>query len=464
MKDYKLAICGGEPVRTTEFGSRPYITEEMITKVGSLMREGRLTGFVGSPISGTNDIIGQKSFEVENFDAPVSFLGGPSVRKLESKWSKYHKVDYSIAVNSATSGLTTAIMALDVGPGDEVICSPFSFTASATSIIAANAIPVFADIDLDTFCLSPDAAKESITESTKAIMPIHWNSNAGDFDAILATAKSNGLKVIEDASQSPGMLYKGKFMGTHGDAGVFSLNEPKNIMTGEGGIIVTDNSEVAIKCRLIRNHGEAIPDQNSTDDLVMNAIGYNFRLVELLAEIGIAQLEHLAYLNKVRKENYIYLVKQLVDEFGEYLIPQKITHLESYYPYTAGFRWLGDESKIHRDIVAHVLRSEGIPVASGIARLMSENPLFQRQLAYGRNHCPFSCHLYKRRGKYSIPELPNAKRLQNEEYLGFFQVGWPNTIADMDDIVEGFRKIMANKKYLSKMSDLSKKNIFISGR
>lgn len=463
MRDNKLAIDGGNPVRATEFRSRPFITEEMIENVSLLMREGRLTRFIGSPVSGTNEIIGLKSFQVEKIKDSVSFLGGPSVRKLESKWSKYHGVDYSIAVNSATSGLTAAIMALDIGPGDEIICSPFSFTASATSIILANAIPVFADIDLDTFCLSPDSAIDSITESTKAIMPIHWNSNAGDLDAIMLIAKSKGLKVIEDASQSPLMLYGDKYLGTHGDVGVFSLNEPKNIMTGEGGIIVTHDSSIAVKCRLIRNHGESIPDQNSTDNFVINSIGYNFRLVELLAEIGAIQLDHLSALNKIRKENYTYLVDQLIREFGEFIIPQKITHLESYFPYTAGFRWLCKKSKIHRDIVAKVLRSEGIPVANGVSRLMSDNPLFQRQLAYGSNHCPFTCHLYKGRGKYSIPELPNAKRLQNEEYLGFFQIGWPNIIRDMDDIVKGFKKILANKKYLSSI-DLLKTDMFIPGR
>ena len=464
MGNHKLAINGGKPVRTSEFGSKPFITDEMIEKVGALMREGRFTRFVGSPVPGTNEILGLKSAEVVELGDDECFLGGPSVRKLESKWAKLHKVDYAMAVNSATSGLTTAIMAADIGPGDEVICSPFSFTASATSIVLANAIPVFADVDLDTFCLSPQAAEAGITESTKAIMAIHWNSNAGDFDAIMSLAKSKNLKVVEDAAQAPGMLYKDKFLGTHGDAGVFSLNEPKNIMTGEGGIIVTNDREVASKCRLIRNHGEAIPDQNSSDDFVINAVGYNFRLVELLAELGVYQVDQLAHLNNIRKENYTYLVKKLVGELGEYIKPQKITHLESYFPYTAGFRWLSKESGIHRDIVAHVLRSEGIPVASGVSRLMSDNPLFQRQLAFGKNHCPFSCHLYQRKGKYSIPDLPNAKKLQSEEYLGFFQLGWPNATKDMDDIIEGFRKIIANKDYLAKMPDLPKTGEFILGR
>lgn len=464
MKSNKLTIDGGTPVRTREFRSRPYITEEMIDRVGALLREGRLTRFIGSPVPGTNEIIGLESSQVNDLGDAFSFLGGSSVRTLESRWSELHKVDYSIAVNSATSGLTAAMMALDIGPGAEVICSPFSFTASATSIICANAIPAFADIDLDTFCLSPEAAESSITESTKAIMAIHWNGNAGHLDELVQLAKSKGLKVIEDAAQTPGILYKGKFLGTHGDVGVFSLNEPKNIMTGEGGIIATDNREIAVKCRLIRNHGEAIVDENSSDELVANAVGYNFRLVELLAEVGVLQLDHLAHLNKIRQENHRYLVRKLVQEVGDYLKPQEITHAESYSSYTAGFRWISKESGIHRDIVAHVLRSEGIPVASGVARLMSQNPLFQRQLAYGKEHCPFSCHLYKRRGEYSIPDMPNARRLQNEEYLGFFQIGWPNTIEDMEDIVEGFRKIMANKTRLAAMPDLPKTGVFKSGR
>jgi dTDP-4-amino-4,6-dideoxygalactose transaminase len=464
MKKNRLAIDGGKPVRVKEFRSKPYITEKMIERVGSVIRGGRLTGFIGSPVLGTDEIIGLKSSEAEDLNYAVSVLGGPCVRELESKWSHLHKTDYSVAVNSATSGLTAAFMALDIGPGDEVICSPFSFTASAASIVLANAIPAFADVDLDTFCLSLEAAESAISESTKAIMPIHWNGNAGELDSIVSIAKHRGLKVVEDAAQTPGILYKGRYLGTYGDAGVFSLNEPKNIMTGEGGIIVTNDREAAIKCRLIRNHGEAIVDEKSTDDRVINAIGYNIRLVELQAEIGIVQLEHLDYLNNIRRENYNYLVGKLVQEFGEYLKPQCITHPESYASYTAGFRWLSEKSGIHRDIVVRVLRTEGIPVASGVSRLMSDHPLFQRQLAYGKNHCPFSCHLYKGRGKYKIPDLPNARRLQDEEYLGFFQVGWPNAVEDMDDIVEGFRKILANKVKLAGMPGSSKANTFISGR
>ena len=464
MKNTRLAVDGGKPVRVKEFRSRPYITEEMIDKVASLMREGRLTRFIGSPVPGTNEIIGLKSVESAALGYEFSVLGGPSVRGLESEWSRVHKVDYCVAVNSATSGLTAAILAMDIEPGEEIICSPFSFTASATSIVCANAVPVFADIDLETFCLSPSSAEEAISHYTKGIMPIHWNSNAGELDAVLSLGKKYGLRIIEDASQCPGMVYKGRHLGSHGDVGVFSLNEPKNIMTGEGGIIVTNNRDIALKCRLIRNHGESIVDKDASERTLVNCIGYNFRLVELLAEIGCMQLKHLDYLNRIRKENYDYLLKELVNDFGEYIISQRITHLESYFPYTAGFRWLSRRSEIHRNVVAEVLRSEGIPVASGVSRLMCDNPMFQKKIAFGKYHFPF---LYNREGtkrEYSIPDLPNARRLQDEEYLGFFQIGWPNTIEDMADIVKGLRKIMANKDRLANRKSLSNGDMFVSGR
>ena len=464
MVKYKLALFDGKPVRIKEFRSKPYITEVSIERVASLMREGRLSRFIGSPVLGSKEIIGLKSSEVNKINYEFSVLGGESVRKFENDWSNIHQVDYSIAVNSATSGLTAAILALDIEPGDEVICSPFSFTASATSIIAANAVPVFADIDIETFCLSTNFASESISQRTKAILPIHWNSNAGDLSSTLSLARSKGLRVVEDASQSPGMVYDGKHLGTHGDVGVFSLNEPKNIMTGEGGMIVTNNKDIAVKSRLIRNHGESIIDKNSSNELLTNCIGYNFRMIELLAEIGIEQLKNLDFLNNIRQENYKYLIKEITSEFGEFIIPQKISHPESYFPYTVGFRWLKGKTNILRDTVANVLRSEGIPVATGVSRLMSDNPMFQKKIAFGKKGFPFLYQKSDSHDLYKIAKMPNARRLQDEEYLGFFQIGWPNTFEDMNDIIMGFKKIMANKKRLVGDNTLIKKNKFITGR
>lgn len=461
--DNTLAYKGGKPVRTKEFRSKPYVTPEMRAALAAVIEDGRFSKFIGSPISGTKENLRKKSQDVATLTDLVSFLGGPSVRKLEALWCQKHECDYAISVNSATSGLTTAVMAADIGPGDEVICSPFSFTASSAAIVSANAIPVFADLDLETFCLSPQTAEAAVTKSTKAIMAIHWNGNAGDLDGIMAVAKAKGLKVIEDASQAPGNKYQNKFLGTFGDVGVFSLNEPKNIMTGEGGLVVTNNEKIAVKSRLIRNHGEAIVDDSFDDESLSNIIGYNFRLVEVLAELGVHQVEKLEQINGIRRENYLYLMDRLQSVCGEFLVPQKITHRETYSPYHVGFRWLSEKSGIHRNLIIAVLRKEGVPISQGISRLMSDHPLFKRQIAYGQGHCPFSCHLYAGRDSYKIPELPNATRLHRHEYIGLAQVGWPNTKEDMDDIVRAFEKIMANKNALQK-EDFKITDEFISWR
>ena len=463
MKNSKLALLGGSPVRQKEFRSRPYIGREEIDIVTRLMKKGNFSKFVGSPVEGTRKLLRKKSRQLDFGGDGFSFLGGRYVRKFEAVWSKLIGTDYCVSVNSATSGLTTALLAVGVEPGCEVITTPFSFTATATSIVLANAVPVFCDIDLETFCLSPESVGKCVTLHTKCLLPVHWCGNAGDLDGIMRIARADGLKVVEDSAQAPVTMYKGRCLGSYGDAAIFSFNEPKNVMTGEGGIIATDNADVAEKCRLIRNHGESIPVDADTDDYVTNSIGYNFRLVEPLAAIGYVQSKRILRLNSIRSKNYNYLRYNLVDLFGDVIIPQKITHPDSYYAYTAAFRWLSHKSGIDRDIVAAALRAEGVPVVTGIPRLMCDHPMFKRKLAYGKKHFPWNKSVYKGNCDYNKLNLPNARRLQ-KEYLGFFQMGWPNTPRDMDDIVRAFKKIMANKNALSSYSNRKMRKSFNTGR
>ena len=421
-------------IRNKKFSTLPFFDKQTISAVVKKIKKREFSKFSGSPDKNTRKHLGVNSIILPKLiNSERSFFGGRSILMLEKNWSNYCKVKYTISVNSATSALTTAIMACDIGPGDEIICSPFTFTASVASIVATNAIPKFCDIDLNTFCLDPIKAESLITKKTKAIMAIHWNSNAGDLDKIKKICKRNKLILIEDASQCHGMDYKNKKLGTIGDVGVFSLNEPKNIMVGEGGLIVTNKRKIAIKSRLIRNHGENIVNHNDSDKEISNIIGYNFRLSEILAEIGIYQIKNLSYLNKIRKDNYLFIKKKL-KKFEKFLIPQKIT-TQNYYPYTVGFRLLKNKKYKRKDLV-NFFRKNNIPVSTGVGRLISEHPMFTRQIAYGLGKCPFSCHLYNT--NYTISEMPNAQKLNQEEYLGFFQIGWPNKVKDMKDIVAGF--------------------------
>lgn len=441
-----LALLGGTPIRKKDFFSKPMIDNEEITLVTELMKKSQFSKFVGSPIPGTNEILHKKSKNLEIDNVNPNILGGEYVRKFESLWSQLTNTDYCISVNSATSGLTTALLALGLEPGSEVITTPFSFSATCASIIAANCVPIFCDIDPDTFCLSPEKLKDLITEKTKCVLTVHWCGNAGDLDKIISICKEKNIFLVEDAAQAPTSLYQGKPIGSFGDVGVFSFNEPKNLMTGEGGIITTNNRSIAIKCRLIRNHGEAIVDDDYSDKDLLNIIGYNFRLTELHAAIAYVQVKKHQKINRIRNNNYKYLVDKINNDLSDYLIPQKITHPESYYAYTAAFRWNYKFTGIHRDIIAQALVAEGIAVFKGYHRLMCDHPMFKRKIAFGSNNFPW----IENSINYLETDIPNARELVNQEFLGFLQMGYPNSESDMDYIINAFLKIINN---LSKLKN-----------
>ena len=370
------AILGGEPIRTRPFVSRPHIDEREVEAVAQTVRDGLFSRFVGSPVPGTRALLRCTSAELATGDTAFSFLGGPNVRRFEAAWAEAHDVPYAVAMNSATSAITAALMAMDIGPGAEVITTPLSFTATATAIVAANAVPVFADIDPDTLCLDVRAVADAITPRTRAIIPVHWCGNAGDFRPLLELAHRARLRVLEDSAQAPGTRYGDRYLGTLGDAGVFSFSEPKNVMTGEGGMLVTADAGLAEKCRLIRNHGEAIPVDDDPDGYVMNVVGYNFRMVEATAALGWVQTSKLDMVNRIRHANYRYLADRLAARFGELMRPQRLTHPETFYAYTAVFLWSEERSGLPRNVVARALRAEGIPVATGVGRLLADHPMF----------------------------------------------------------------------------------------
>lgn len=461
-----LAIFGGNPVRSSKFNSEP-MTDHMETDlVKNLIQKKQFSKFVGSPIEGTMDLLGKKSRELSLENVSANFLGGEYVRKLEYLWSEITDADYCISVNSATSGLTTALLALGLEPGSEVITTPFSFSATCAAIVAANCVPIFCDIDPETFCLSPKALDLLITENTKCVLTVHWCGNVGDLNEITKICKNKGVYLLEDAAQAPSSFYFGgnlsgfqddmhsnasgeSAVGTFGDVAVFSFNEPKNIMTGEGGLILTSNKQIAQKCRLIRNHGEAIVNDDFTNEELVNIVGYNFRLTEIHAAIAYVQTKKKDKINKIRNDNYKYLCKKINNEFSQYLTPQRITHIDSYYAYTAAFKWNFEYSGVHRNAVAKALIAEGIPVFKGYQRLMCDHPMFKRRIAFGSRHYPW----INEKIDYSKVDVPNARHLVDNEFLGFLQMGFPNTIKDMDDIISAFRKIINNLKSLKKLKN-----------
>ena len=208
-------------------------------------------------------------------------------------------VQHAVATSSGTAALHVALLAHDIGPGDEVITSAFTFIASANSILFTGARPVFAEVDPVSFNLDPAAVEAAVTPRTKAIMPVHLFGNPADMDALMAIAQRHGLLVIEDAAQAHGADVGGRMCGSFG-CGCFSLYATKNMTSAEGGMITTDDAGVAERCRLLRSHG--MPRRYYHDSL-----GYNFRMTDINAAIGLVQLGKLAAANAKRAENARYL-------------------------------------------------------------------------------------------------------------------------------------------------------------
>ena len=234
---------------------------------------------------------------------------GPKVAEFEQKFAEWVGAEYGIAVNSGTAALHTALLACDIGPGDEVITTPFTFIASGNSIVYTGAKPVFADIDLKTYTLNPDAIEEMITENTKAIVPVQLYGQSADMERINEIAERYGLIVIEDAAQAHGATFNGQKVGSIGDMSCFSFYPTKNMTTSEGGIITTDDEDLADSARMFRAHGASVRYHH-------DAIGYNFRMTDISAAIGLAQLEKIDGFNDKRIANADYLNNGLADVDG----------------------------------------------------------------------------------------------------------------------------------------------------
>ena len=251
----KLALFGGNKLIEKSFNSYNTIGKEEKNAAIEVIESGVLSKFLGT--------------------WGPDFFGGSKVQEFERQCEAFFDVKHAIVVNSWTSGLIMAVGAIGIEPGDEIIVTPWTMSASATAILHWNAIPVFADIEPHTFCLDPKSIEEQITPQTKAIMAVDIFGHSADMKSILAIAKKNNLKVISDTAQAPGAMYHGKYAGTLADIGGYSLNYHKHIHTGEGGILVTNSDLYADKLRLIRNHAEVVVESKGNKDLT-NMIGFNF--------------------------------------------------------------------------------------------------------------------------------------------------------------------------------------------
>lgn len=276
------------------------------------------------------------------------FILGPEVNAFEQEVAAYLGVKHAIGLNSGTDALVIGLRALGIGPGDEVITTPFTFFATAEAISQVGAIPVFADIDPKSFNIDPNLIEEKITSRTKAILPVHLYGLPAEMDAILALAEQYGLKVLEDCAQAFGASYRGKKVGTLGHVGAFSFFPSKNLGAfGDGGLLVTNDDQVAEAARMLRAHG-------SRKKYFNEAIGYNSRLDALQAAILRVKLPYIDQWNEARRrvaKRYNELLKDIPGLVTPYEAPYSI-HV--YHQYTV--RLTGGK----RDKVKQFLADQGI--------------------------------------------------------------------------------------------------------
>lgn len=415
-----LALFGGMPVCTKPFPPYKVIGQEEKDAACRVIDSGILSRFLGA--------------------WHADFYGGPEVQAFERQCADYFGVKHAVTVNSWTSGLVAAVGAIGIEPGDEVIVTPWTMSASATAILHWNAIPVFADIDAETFNLDPKSVEANITPYTKAIMVVDIFGQSADMDELMAIAAKYGLKVISDTAQAPGALYKGKYAGTLAHVGGYSLNYHKHIHTGEGGILVTDDDEIAERLQLIRNHAEVVVGDKGVTNL-SNMIGHNFRLGEIECAMGIEQLKKLSGFVQSRQALAGRLTEGLKDLRGLSTPVVRPDRSHVYYVYAMILDI--EELGISRERIQAALQAEGVAVS---ARYQNVHllPVYQKKMAYGSRGFPWTSDICHRDVDYSKGICPVAEKLNDSTYMGFGLCVYDLTNADVDLIVMAFRKVWAN--------------------
>ncbi len=429
MKKSNLAILGGQPVRKKAFKSHPLFGKEEKKEVLSVLKSGQLSGFIAN--------------------AGPAFLGGMKVRALESLVSRYFDIPYVVAMNSATSALHAALSALGIGPGDEVIVTPYTMAASASAILMQGAVPIFADIDERTFCFNPKKIEEKISSRSKALMVVHLFGQPAPMDEIMKIARTHKLSVVEDCAQSPGARYHDQFVGTLGDVGVFSLNQHKTITTGEGGFAVTKDKKLAVRLQLVRNHGEVVVDHLKMDFDPGPVLGFNYRMTELEAAVGVAQFKKLDKLNQHRIKLAEYLIEKLSDLPG-ITVPHRLSETSHVY-FLLPLKYDEAITGIPRDIFIKALNAEGVPFGAGYVRPIYLDRAYRERRIYPYSSFPFEGTLPYKKG-----DCPTAERLHFKELITTSLCRYPLSLSDMADVAAVVKKVLECRNELQNARRLGK--------
>lgn len=414
-----LALHGGPKAIPAELEAFKSMSEDEVDAAARVIRSGVLSAFIGAP--------------------GEFFLGGTEVRAFEAKAAAYFGVKHAITVNSWTSGLVAAVGAIGVEPGDEIITTPWTMSASAMAILHWNAIPVFADIDAVSFNIDPAKVEALIGPRTRAILAADIFGQTADMTALRAIADKHRLMLITDTAQSPGARIDGAFTGTLADIGGFSLNYHKHIHCGEGGILVTNDDRLAERLQLIRNHAESVIKSDDPAELA-NMIGHNLRLGEIESAIASVQLDKL----NARVASRQHVADQLTAGFAGLhglttpVVAPGATHVYYVYGMTLDLDSIG----VSRARLVEALKAEGVGGLMAGYQNLHLLPVFRNKIALGSKGFPWT--IADRDIDYGAGVCPVAERLHNDTFLGLAICVYELPPEDVDQIVAAFQKVWAN--------------------
>jgi dTDP-4-amino-4,6-dideoxygalactose transaminase len=395
----KLAIDGGPKAVTNRLTPWPQLDVNAIKAVEEVLRSGK-----------------------------VNYWTGPKGMEFETQFAAWQGSRFAISTSSGTAALHVALSALGIGPGDEVIVPSYTFIASSFSIVQAGAIPRFADVNLDDHCISVASAEKLVNERTKAIMPVHLYGNVCDVDPILAFAKENNLFVIEDNAEAFGGVYKGQKTGTLGHIAACSFCQNKTFTTGgEGGMVTTDDEDLAWNARSFRDHGYDVKERLDLLELeqklpyIHNMVGWNYRMTEMQSAIGLAELERMDTWNMPNRRRNAHIIMDAVKDLPQVKYTPVDTPERQNGWYVMAFSL--DIESMSCDIAQFVTAAgaEGAPCWKVFWPQCHTEKAYTQHNAFGRSGFPFRSREYAdpESVDYSRVEVPNATWHQDHTFTCF---------------------------------------------
>lgn len=414
----KLALFGGSKTVTAALPEYNAIGAPEAAAVADVMKSGILSGYYGS--------------------WSPQFMGGPLVQKFESDLASIYGSKHAVAINSNTSGLWAALAAIGLSPGDEVIVSPYSMSASAVTPLFFGAVPIFADIEPDAFTICPRKVESLITSRTRAILAVNIFGHPAHLRDLRSLADRRGIVLLEDNAQAPTASEFGRRCGTVGHIGILSFNYHKHVHTGEGGACLTDDSDLAFRMQAVRNHAENVVEPSGIADLT-NMIGLNLRMTELSAAIGIEQHKRIdaAVAERVRVAETLTAAVAGLDGIVAPRVRTGCTHV--YYIW--GARFVPEILGCSRETFVSALAAEGVPIYNGYVRPVYRLPAFQRRIAIGRDGFPFNLT----KCDYTRLDCPTIERVESAEMATIETCFFKFSDAGLSQIAEAFAKVHASR-------------------